>query len=59
MTTEAKKRANAKHDKKNTVRIGLKLNKNTDADILEQLERSGNKQGYIKGLIREDMEKGS
>ena len=55
MVTEAKKRANAKQDKRNTRRISLKLNKNTDAYILKHLDESDNKQGYIKRLIKEDM----
>ena len=44
-----------KYDKKNTKQIRLKLNVNTDADILEHLSKVNNKQGYIKSLIREDM----
>ena len=55
--TPAEKRAKAKYDEKNTVQVKLKLNLKTDKDILEALERSGNKQGYIKELIRADMEK--
>lgn len=54
-STEAKLRASAKYDKANTKSVFLKLNIKTDADILEYLETVGNKQGYIKGLIRKDM----
>lgn len=57
MTTEAKKKANAKYDAANTRQIMLKLNTKTDADILEHLDSMDNKQGYIKGLIRQDMAK--
>lgn len=53
--TDAKRRAIQKYDTKNTKQIHLKLNLNTDADILEQLERVDNVQGYIKDLIRKDM----
>ena len=53
--TPAEKRAKEKYDKVNTVQIKLKLNKKTDADIIEALGQSGNKQGYIKGLIRDDL----
>lgn len=35
--------------------IFLKLNKETDADILEKLESTDNVQGYIKALIRADI----
>lgn len=53
--TEAKKRANAKYDAKHTVQVHLKLNTKTDADIIQKLDEIENKQGYIKGLIREDI----
>lgn len=43
-----------RYDKENTVQIKLKLNKKTDSDIIEKLDSVDNKQGYIKGLIRED-----
>lgn len=55
MTTEAMKKGIARYDAKNTVQIKLKLNKGTDKDILDKLEASGNKQGYIKNLIRKDI----
>lgn len=53
-TSEALKRAVAKYDRENTKQILLKLNINTDSDILEFLEGK-NKQGYIKDLIRKDI----
>lgn len=46
-----------KYDKQNTMQIRLKLNLKTDADILEFLEKSGNKQGTIKKLIRQEIER--
>ena len=55
MATEAQKKATARYDAKNTKAVKLKLNKATDADILEKLESVGNKQGYIKDLIRKDI----
>lgn len=57
MQTEAQKKAKAKYDKANTKLITLKLNLKTDADILDQLDSVKNKQGYIKDLIRKDMNK--
>lgn len=45
-----------KYDRNNTQRISLKLNLKTDADILEKLDSVENKQGYIKDLIRKDIE---
>lgn len=55
--TDAKRRAIQKYDASNTKQIHLKLNLNTDADILEHLEQQENVQGYIKELIREDIKK--
>jgi hypothetical protein len=45
------------YDRKNTKLIGMKLNKNTDADILTFLEGIENVQGYLKELVRKDMAK--
>lgn len=55
MTTEAKKQANAKYDRTHTKSILLKLNKQTDSDVLALLENKDNRQGYIKELIRNDL----
>lgn len=57
MLTEAQRKSKALYDKRTARSVFLKLNVNTDADILEILERSGNKQGYIKALIRADKGK--
>ena len=57
MATAAQARASAKYDKANTKQFILKLNKTTDADIMEKLATVGNMQGYIKELIRQDMKK--
>lgn len=54
-TKEAKRRASAKYDKEHTKGIYLKLNKETDADIIGYLEETENVQGLIKSLIRKEM----
>jgi hypothetical protein len=54
--TEAKRRAIKKYDANNTRQVHLKLNIKTDADILDHLEKQESVQGYIKRLIRDDME---
>jgi hypothetical protein len=51
----AQRRAVQKYDTANTKQIKLKLNVKTDADILQHLATQENIQGYIKKLIREDM----
>ena len=56
-TPERIKRAVHKYDKENTRKMTFKFNRNTDADILEKLASVPNKQGYIKRLIRDDIEK--
>lgn len=55
MTSESIKRAVAKYDKAHTKQIKLKLNLETDRDIIKYLDQLENKQGYIKELIRKDM----
>ena len=45
-------------DLKNARRYAIKLGRNTDADIIEHLDSMTNVQGYIKGLIRADIQKG-
>lgn len=42
-------------DKNNTTQYRIKLNNNTDKDIIAHLESQTNRQGYLKRLIREDM----
>ena len=56
--TEAQKKAQKKYDeahRKDFRIVNLKLNRETDADIIEKLEALGNIQGYIKNLIRADI----
>ena len=57
MVSKAKLKAIAKYDAEHTRKISLKLNLVTDKDIFDRLDSVGNKQGYIKRLIREDIER--
>lgn len=45
----------ADYDRRNTRQVIIKLNKGTDADILQMLDAQENRQGYIKKLIRDDI----
>lgn len=45
----------AEYDKKNTVMVSIKLNTKTDADIINALDKTDSKQGYIKDLILQDL----
>ena len=53
MTYPAKKR----YDAKNLVRYSLVLNRNTDAELIEHMERQESKNGYLKKLIRDDLQR--
>ena len=54
---EAHARAHKKYSAANLVQVSFKVNRKTEPDILEKLESVENKQGYIKQLIREDIER--
>lgn len=58
MRTDAQRRADEKWKKGNAKTFAFRLYKNTDADLLAWLENIDNKQGLIKRLLREEMEKG-
>ena len=45
------------YDKLHTRRYQLKLNNETDKDIIEKLDTVKSKQGYIKECIRKDLAK--
>jgi len=51
--TEAQKQASKKYDKKNTRIFTIKLNYNTDADLIRLLETRDNMQGFIKTVLNE------
>ena len=57
MASEAKLKANEKYLKANTKIVSLRLNYNTDKDILKKLDEVDSKMGYIKELIRKDLQK--
>ncbi|MBR6158130.1 MAG: hypothetical protein IKQ27_14325 [Lachnospiraceae bacterium] len=54
-SSDAQLRAQQKYDKVNTRNYHLKLNRNTDADVIEKLDSVESIQGYIKGLVRDDI----
>lgn len=57
-STQAQKNASMKYERENTVQIPIKLNKKTDADIIEFFEKNqGSRMGFIKEAIREKMKK--
>jgi hypothetical protein len=52
-----KNKYNVEYVKNNVLRIELKINRNTEAEIVEHLEQFESKQSYIKQLIIEDIAK--
>lgn len=48
-----------KYDQTNTIKVSLKLNIKTDADIIDYLDSVENKQGTIKQLIRNEINRGN
>lgn len=54
---EVKYFSQKKYDKKNTTQFRMKLNNNTDKDILDWLSNQTNKQGSVKYLIRKELER--
>lgn len=55
-TQEARRRASAKYDAKHAKQVHMKLYDVTDQDIIDHLATVGNIQGYLKELIRKDIE---
>lgn len=53
--SEAHKRASMKYDRENMRQIKFNLSLKYDQDIIAKLDTVGNKQGYIKALIRADI----
>lgn len=51
----AKVKASIKYNQKNVKQVKMNLNLKTDTDIIEALASCGNVQGYIKDLIRKDI----
>lgn len=54
--SDARKRANAKYAKEKVRQVGLKFYP-AESDIYEWVKAQDNVQGYVKALIRADMER--
>lgn len=52
----ARVKASIKYNASHVKQIKINLNRKTDADIIEHLDRTENVQGYIKQLIRQDID---
>jgi len=58
MASKAQTEAVKRYQDKTTRLMSIRLNLNTDTDIIRRLEEVDSKQGYIKELIRKDMQGG-
>ena len=56
MATEAEKRAINKYNRNNTKCVLLRLNLSTDKNIIDKLDSVPSKMGYIKTLIKKDIQ---
>ena len=52
-----RKKIKAEYRKRATKSVTVQFFKNTEQPLIEHLEQQPNKSGYIKGLIKEDIEK--
>lgn len=57
MSSEAQNRASIKFNRDKTTCVMVRLNLSTDKDIISKLETVPSKMGYIKELIRKDIQK--
>ena len=55
--SEAHKRADLKYKKDKTTQLSVRFYNGTEGDLIEWVNAQPNKAGYIKQLIREDMER--
>lgn len=55
MVSDAQRRASRKYDQANTKNYPIKINRKTESEIFNHLERCENVNGYIKELIKQDM----
>ena len=56
MPSEAQKRANLKYQKEKTKQIAIRFSPN-EMDVYDYIKSQQNIAGYIKRLVREDMER--
>ena len=55
MASKSQIKAIAKYNKENVKQYSIKLNKNTDGDLINFLDSIPNKQGFIKECIKSYM----
>lgn len=53
---EKQKTSKAKYRKKSTTSLTIEFYKNTEKPLIDKVNSQTNKSGYVKGLIRKDIE---
>ncbi len=48
---------NYRYSKENLLKVMVGFNRRTEPDLVERVEREENKAGYLKRLVREDIER--
>ncbi len=49
--------SSAKYEKEKLLRVMVKFNRNTEPDLVERVESQENRAGYLKRLVKEDIER--
>lgn len=49
--------SNAKYEKENLLRVLVKFNRKTEPELVERMESQENKAGYLKRLVKDDIER--
>lgn len=49
--------SSAKYEREKLLRIMVKFHREHEADLVERMESRENKAGYLKRLVREDLER--
>lgn len=50
--------ANKRYAARHLLKVTVSFNRNTEPELVEQVEGQENKAGYLKRLVKEDVERG-
>lgn len=50
--------ANKRYAEKNLLKVTVSFNRKTEPDLVERVEGQESKAGYLKRLVKEDVERG-
>lgn len=49
--------SSAKYERENLLRVMVKFNRKTEPELVERVEQEESKAGYLKRLVKEDIER--